>query len=104
MKIAVTSTGGSMNAQVAKNFGRCAYFIIADTDGSTNFDPVQNRAAGMTGGAGPEAAKLINEKGAEVLLTGKVGPNATSALSQYGIEVVTGVSGTVKNAVEEYAG
>ncbi len=31
-----------------------------------------------------------------------VGPNAQSSLQQYGIEVVTGVAGTVKEAVENY--
>ncbi len=101
MKIAVSATGGSMSAQVAQNFGRCAYFMVVDSD-TMKFEPVQNPAGSMMGGAGPAAAKAINEKGSEVLLTGVVGPNAENALKQYGIEVVQGTSGTVKEVVENY--
>ncbi|MBU2472187.1 MAG: hypothetical protein KKF20_07235, partial [Bacteroidetes bacterium] len=32
MKIAVTSTGGSMDVLVSEQFGRCQYFIIYDTE------------------------------------------------------------------------
>jgi len=101
MKIAVTSGGGSMSAQVDQNFGRCAYFIIYDTE-TGKFEPVTNPAASMMGGAGPAAAKLISEKNCGILLTGMIGPNAEQALTLYGIKVVTGVSGTVKEAVDSY--
>ncbi len=101
MKIAVTATGGSMSAQVEQNFGRCAYFMIVDIE-TMKFEPVQNPAASMSGGAGPAAAQTINDRGCKVLLTGVIGPNAQSSLQQYGIEVVTGVAGTVKEAVENY--
>ncbi|MDA3792978.1 MAG: dinitrogenase iron-molybdenum cofactor biosynthesis protein [Elusimicrobia bacterium] len=102
MNIASTSTGGSMSAQVAQSFGRCAYFIIADTDNIKDFEPIQNSAASAAGGAGPQAAKIINEKGAKILLTSKVGPNAEGALKEYGIKAVEGISGKVKDAIEEY--
>ncbi|MEA3506516.1 MAG: NifB/NifX family molybdenum-iron cluster-binding protein [Elusimicrobiota bacterium] len=102
MKIAVTSTGGSLSAQVDQTFGRCAYFIIADTDNIKKFEPIQNAAASAAGGAGPLAAKLINDKGAKVILTGKLGPNAQGALQQYGIKVVENVSGKVKDVLEKY--
>ena len=101
MKIAVTATGGSMSAQVAQNFGRCEYFIIVDSD-TMKFEPVSNSATSMMGGAGPAAAKVINDKDCKILLTGAVGPNAENALKQYGIEVVQGTAGTVKEAVEKY--
>ncbi|MBN2406322.1 MAG: NifB/NifX family molybdenum-iron cluster-binding protein [Elusimicrobia bacterium] len=101
MRIAVTATGGSMSAQVAQNFGRCEYFLIVDSD-TMKFEPVQNPAAAMVGGAGPAAAKTVSDRKAEVLLTGIVGPNAQSVLAQYNIKVITGVSGTVKEAVEKY--
>ncbi len=103
MKIAVSAAGGSMSALVSEQFGRCAYFIIVDT-GNMKWEPISNSAAGMMGGAGPEAARLISGQKATVLLTGSVGPNAVSALKSAGVEVVTGISGnlTVQQAVEQY--
>jgi predicted Fe-Mo cluster-binding NifX family protein len=103
MKIAVSATGGSMSAQVSGQFGRCAYFLIVDSE-TMKFEPISNPAQGMMGGAGPEAARVISSKGAEVVLTGGVGPNAKSALDAAGIKIVTGYSGgmTVKEAVEKY--
>jgi len=105
MKIAVSSTGGSANAKVSEQFGRCAYFLIVDSE-TKGFEPILNDAAGMAGGAGPSAAKQIENAGAEVVLTGSVGPNADSALKSAGIKIVTGISGTltVKQAVEQYLG
>jgi len=101
MKIAVSSTGGSLNAQVSPNFGRCAYFVIVDSE-TMKFEIMQNPAEGMLGGAGPEAARQIKERGCSVVITGQVGPNAEVALKQYGIEIVRGASGTVREAVENY--
>jgi predicted Fe-Mo cluster-binding NifX family protein len=103
MKIAVSAAGGSMNAQVSEQFGRCAYFLIIDSD-TMRFEPVSNPGIGMVGGAGPESARAIAARGAEVVLTGKVGSNARAALDSAGITVVSGISETktVKGAVEEY--
>jgi len=105
MKIAISATGGSMNAKVDEQFGRCAYFLIVDSD-TMRFEPIFNQAAGMMGGAGPEAARQIAARGAEVVLTGSVGPNAKAALDSAGIKIVSGTSGalTVKEAVEQYLG
>ena len=32
MKIAVTSTGPALNDSMEARFGRCAYFLVVDTD------------------------------------------------------------------------
>ena len=103
MKIAVSATGDSMNAEVSEYFGRCAYFLIVDSQ-TMKFEPISNAGTGMMGGAGPEAVRLISSRGAEIILTGAVGPNAKSALDAAGITIVTGSrsSMTVKEVVEKY--
>jgi len=59
-------------------------------------------ASGVTGGAGIQAAQTIANEGAKLLITGNVGPKAFQALSAAGIEVVTGVFGTIREAVEKF--
>jgi predicted Fe-Mo cluster-binding NifX family protein len=101
MKIAVSSTGGSLSAQVDPKFGRCAYFVIYDS-GTRKFTAFSNPAGQAVGGAGTTAAREIAKRGTDVLLTGSVGSKAQSALQAAGIKIVTDVSGTVQSAVENY--
>jgi predicted Fe-Mo cluster-binding NifX family protein len=101
MKICVTATADNLDAQIDPRFGRCAYLIIVDSE-TMQFEAIPNAAAGATGGAGIQAAQTIANKGAKLLITGNVGPNAFGALSAAGIEIVTGASGTVKEAVEKF--
>jgi predicted Fe-Mo cluster-binding NifX family protein len=101
MKICVTATANSLDAQIDPRFGRCAYLLIVDVE-TMRFEAVPNAAAGATGGAGIQAAQIIANKGVKLLITGNVGPNAFGALSAAGIEVVTGAFGTVRDAVEKF--
>ena len=101
MKIGVSSAGGSQDAEVEPRFGRCPYFVIVDSD-TKQIEVISNPGAGAGGGAGPQAAQALKDKGAGVVLTGQVGPNAQQALDAAGIKIVTGVSGKVRSAVDTY--
>lgn len=101
MKIALTSRGKDLEAEIDPRFGRCQYFVIVETE-TMEFTVIDNSAAGASGGAGPQAARSIYDQGAEVLLTGNVGPNAYDALEAAGIKVYTGAGGKIKDAVERY--
>jgi predicted Fe-Mo cluster-binding NifX family protein len=101
MKICVTSTGNSLEAQIDPRFGRCSYFVIVDSE-TMQFEAVPNTAAGASGGAGIQAAQTVANKGVKLLITGNVGPKAFQALASARIEVATGAFGTVREAVEKY--
>jgi predicted Fe-Mo cluster-binding NifX family protein len=101
MKVAVSATGPNLDAEVDPRFGRCQYFIIVDPD-SMQFESIKNSSAMTSGGAGISAAQVIVGKGVEAILTGNCGPNAYQVLSPAGIKVITGVSGTVQDAVRDY--
>jgi len=92
MKIAVSSTGTNLNAQVDPRFGRCRYFIVVDPD-TMEFEAVENSGAMSGGGAGIATGQLVAGKGASAVLTGNCGPNAFNVLEAAGIKVMTGVSG-----------
>jgi predicted Fe-Mo cluster-binding NifX family protein len=101
MKICVTATANTLNAQIDLRFGRCSYLIIVDSE-TMQFEAIPNMAAGATGGAGIQAAQTITKKDVKLVITGNVGPNAFGALSAANIEIMTGASGTVKEAIEKY--
>ena len=101
MKIAISASGQNLDAEVDPRFGRCQYFIIADTE-TDEFEALNNSSAAAAGGAGISAAQMIVKKGVEAVLTGNCGPNAHQVLSPAGIKVITGVSGKVKDAIAEY--
>ena len=101
MKICVSAVANSLDAQLDPRFGRCPYFVIVDSE-SMQFEAIPNMASGATGGAGIQAAQIIANNGVKVVITGNVGPNAFQALSAAGIKIVTGVFGTVREAVEKY--
>ena len=101
MKIAVTSTGATLDDNVEARFGRCAYFLIIDTD-NMRCEAVENPNIALGGGAGIQSAQLMSEKGVTTVLTGNCGPNAFAVFGQAGIQVIVGVSGLVRNAVEQF--
>jgi predicted Fe-Mo cluster-binding NifX family protein len=101
MKIAMSSMGTDLDAQIDPRFGRCAYFVIVDTD-DMSFEVFDNESIALGGGAGIQSAQFVASKGAKVIITGNVGPNAVSTLSAAGVEVITGQTGTVRKATEDY--
>ena len=101
MRIAVSASGSSLDAEVDPRFGRCQYFIIIDPD-TMQFESVENSSATASEGAGISAAQMIVSKGVEAVLTGNCGPNAYQVLSPAGIKVITGMSGKVRDAVQSY--
>lgn len=101
MKVVVTAAGGDLDAEVDPRFGRAPYFVVVETD-DMSFEPIENAAAGASGGAGIQAAQAAAGAGATAVLTGNCGPNAHRALQAAGVAVVVGAAGTVREAVERY--
>jgi predicted Fe-Mo cluster-binding NifX family protein len=102
MKIAVSSNGKDLlNSQIDPRFGRCAYFLIVNTD-DMSFEAFENKGVALTVGAGIQAAQFIISKGAKALITGNCGPKAVQTLSMGGVELFDGQTGSVKKAIEKY--
>jgi len=102
MKIAVTSTGTDLDAQVDPRFGRAAYILVVDSE-TFDFEVFDNKEnVNALKGAGIQAAKMVSDKKAEVLLTGFCGPNAFKTLKAAKIGVANNAEGAVKSAVLSY--
>jgi len=101
MRIAISATGPTLDAEVDPRFGRCPYFVIVDPD-TMQFEALENSSAMQAGGAGISTGQMIASKGVQVVLTGNCGPNAYQVLSAAGIQVITGVSGKIQDAIQAY--
>jgi predicted Fe-Mo cluster-binding NifX family protein len=75
--------------------------LIVDTE-DLSVEAVENPSAGLGSGAGIQTAERMAEKGVTAVLTGNCGPKAHRALTAAGITVVTGCSGTAREAVKRF--
>lgn len=101
MKIVISATGPSLDAEVDPRFGRCQYFIVVDLD-DMSFEALPNTNLAQGSGVGIQSAKMVADQGASAVLTGNIGPNAQDVLSEVGVDVITGVSGTVREKAQQY--
>ena len=101
MKIAVTSTGPTLDDAVENRFGRCAYYLIVDTD-TMEFEALANPNITQGGGEDIPSAQLIADKDVSVVITGSCGPNAIQIFGVSGIQMITGIIGSVRQAIRRF--
>jgi len=101
MKIAISSSGRDLYSSIDPRFGRCAYFLLVETD-DLSFEAFNNENISLGGGAGIQAAQFVASKGAKAVLTGNCGPNALRTLSAAGVELFVGQAGPVIETIERY--
>lgn len=103
MKIAISTSGSNLDSQVESRFGRAKAFLIYN-DESKETELVNNQQQlNAPQGAGVQAARLVANSGAKVLLSGHCGPKAYKVLEHAGVEVFTVNSMSVKEAISAYA-
>jgi len=105
MKIAISSTGKTLDDNVDARFGRCSYFLIVEIENKKvkNVKAVENTAKEQMGGAGVSAAKLVAENDVSVVITGDVGPRALDVLKQFNIGLYNG-DGVIKGILQKFIG
>ena len=102
MRIAISSQGKELNANLDPRFGRAGYFIIVDPE-TMAFEVVENsQNLNLPQGAGIQAGKTIADNNVDVLITGHCGPKAFKVLKGAGVKIVTGAGGTVADAIAQF--
>jgi len=101
VKICVTAQGDNLDAQVDPRFGRCQYFVIVDPE-TLQYEVIGNPNIDARGGAGIQSGQIMAERQVKTVVTGNVGPNAFQTLTAAGISVMTGASGSIREAIEKY--
>lgn len=88
----------NLDSEVNPRFGRSRYFILIDPE-TMEFESIINPNIEASGGAGIGTAQLVYSEGASVVITGTIGPKAHQALDATGVRMITGVSGSIRDAV-----
>ena len=102
MKIAISACGDSLSAKTHALFGRCDYFIIADTETGENA-ALKNKSAEASTGAGPACAQELFNAGVTTVVSGKIGPNAYEALKAAGVGIFLAPPGiTVQESLDRF--
>jgi predicted Fe-Mo cluster-binding NifX family protein len=101
MKIAIASEGRDLTSEMGSTFGRCPVFLFVDT-GTGAVDVCENGAQDASGGAGVEAARIVVERGAEIVIAPMVGPKAQDVLDHAGIRVHLHKGGTTGEALAAF--
>jgi len=87
MKVAITSTGSTLESTLDQRFGRCSYFVIYDTETKgIEFLPNPNRD--VQDGAGPASVQIVASRGAEKVISGEFGFKIKSLLESLKIQMI----------------
>lgn len=101
MKVAITTSTPQFNTQLEPRFGRCAYFVIIDTE-THDWESMKNPAADAMGGAGTRAAQFLSDQEVQAVISGDFGPNAYATLEAAGIEMFKSQIDQVDVLFEKY--
>jgi len=112
LRLAIPTTDSKgPRSHVAAVFARAPTFTYIDIidDGIREVEVEENPARELEHGAGPIVAKLLKERGVEVVATDRLGPGASTLLEISGIKSVRIPSGirvseAVRRALEEIKG
>ncbi|MEA3466016.1 MAG: NifB/NifX family molybdenum-iron cluster-binding protein [Thermodesulfobacteriota bacterium] len=103
MKIAISTTGNTLDAAIDPRFGRAVRFLIYDTE-QKDFTLVENEQnLNATQGAGIQAAKIVADSGVQAVISGQCGPKAFNVLSTAGITIYPCDANSIAEALELYA-
>jgi predicted Fe-Mo cluster-binding NifX family protein len=105
MRVAISADDNrGLDSVVSPHFGRCPYYVLVDLDGREvrQVGAVKNPYYGYHQPG--QVPGFIKHQGADVMLAGGMGRRAIALFQQYGIEAVTGATGSVDHALEQYLG
>ncbi len=101
MKIAISANGPNLESSVTHRLSAAIYLLIIDVDTGA-FEAVPASMGTNQRGAGVQIIVMAVNKGASAILTGYCSTGIASQLKDSGIEVLTGIRGTVKEALNQY--
>lgn len=87
MKVAITSTGNTLESKLDKRFGRCSYFLVYDTD-TKGMEFLPNPNIDASNGAGPASVQIVAARNVEKIISGEFGIKIKSLLDTLKIQMI----------------
>lgn len=87
MKIAITSTGNTLDSTLDQRFGRCSFFVIYNTDNNA-IEFVTNPNKEAEEGAGPASVQLVASRSVSKIVSGEFGMKIKSLLDSLKIQMI----------------
>jgi predicted Fe-Mo cluster-binding NifX family protein len=87
MKVAITSSGNTLNSNLDKRFGRCSFFAVYDTE-KKKVEFIANPNKGAEEGAGPASVQFIASVPVTKIVSGEFGFKIKSLLVDLKIQMI----------------
>jgi len=87
MKIAITSTGNTLESALDFSFGRCSFFVIYNTE-SRALEFIPNPNKDLEEGAGPASVQLVASKNVTKIISGEFGMKIKPLLDSMKIQMI----------------
>ena len=87
MKIAMASNGNTLESNIDSSFGRCAWFVIYDTEtGGMEFIPNPNKH--LEEHVGQAAVELVSSRNVSKIISGEFGIKIKPLLDSMNIQMI----------------
>ncbi len=87
MKVTISSTGDNLESKIDQRFGRCAYFVIYDTE-SKAIEYIPNPNKDLEEGAGKAAVQLLSTRNVQKIISGEFGIKIKPLLDSLKIQMI----------------
>lgn len=101
MRILIPVDEQVKDTDVCMSFGRAPYYLIYNTEDST-YEFIKNIAATSPGGAGIQAAQIVVDSQAQVLLTPRCGKNAADIILGANMKVYKTLNPSVQYNIKAF--
>ncbi|MFO7868511.1 MAG: NifB/NifX family molybdenum-iron cluster-binding protein [Bacteroidales bacterium] len=87
MKIAIASTGKTVDSKIDARFGRCSYFAFYDEE-SKDVEFLENEQKNSLQGAGPATVQFVASQNADKIVSGEFGQKVKTICDQLQIQLI----------------
>jgi predicted Fe-Mo cluster-binding NifX family protein len=87
MRLAMASTGNTLNSYICQHFGRCEYFVIYDTE-SKEIEFIPNLNKDLAEGSGQASVQTVASRNVNKIIFGHFGIKVKPLLDSFKIQMI----------------